>query len=167
VHRALELLLSGACHSAAAAVQLAAVESQRTSVLDSTGPVAAAGGEPALVDNVGEILADVERALVTLQNVGITTERGWKLFCEYPVYDIQPQRLLSGFIDLLVLSDTDAMVIDFKSDQPCLGDVASAYPAYARQLWLYSRALERSGRLGGRRLRLGLLLTATGELRWL
>ena len=95
------------------------------------------------------------------------TDHGRQLCCEYPLYDVQPGKLLSGFIDLLAVSDSEVLVIDFKSDQPRDGEVAIAYPTYAAQLRLYGQALIRSGRLGARALRLGVLLTATGELRWL
>ncbi|MBI1815817.1 MAG: UvrD-helicase domain-containing protein [Deltaproteobacteria bacterium] len=148
VHRALELLLSGAQPSPHEAVSLAARENN-------------------FDEHAAEALADVERALAALDSADVTADNGWQLCCEYPVYDVQPGTLLSGFIDLLAVSANEVLVIDFKSDQPRDGDVASAYPAYAAQLRLYGEALEHSGRIGKRKVRLALLLTATGELRWL
>ncbi len=148
VHRALELLLSGAQPSPREAVSLATRENNSD-------------------EQATEALADVERALAVLSSAGVTIDHGWQLCCEYPVYDVQPGTLLSGFIDLLAVSASEVLVIDFKSDQPCTGGVASAYPVYAAQLRLYGEALQHSGRLGQRKLRLALLLTATGELRWL
>ncbi|MBI4516947.1 MAG: UvrD-helicase domain-containing protein [Deltaproteobacteria bacterium] len=148
VHRALELVLSGSQPAPRPAAAVAAAQAHCTEHFD-------------------EAVADVERALAALRAAGITATAGWQLCCEYPVYDRQPGRLLGGFIDLLALSAQAAAVIDFKSDQPQAGALASVYPTYAEQLRLYGRALERSGRLQGRRLQLGLLLTASGELRWL
>jgi len=148
VHRALELVLSGAQSSGQGAVEIAAAEA-------------------GVREHIGEAIADVERALTTLGDAGITAEHNWQLCCEYPIYDVEPGKLLAGFIDLLAVSDDAVAVIDFKSDQPREGDVASAYPSYAEQLRLYGAALTHSGRTDRRALRLGLLLTATGELRWL
>ncbi|HUI26291.1 MAG TPA: 3'-5' exonuclease, partial [Candidatus Kryptonia bacterium] len=147
VHRALELVLSGAQAVVSAAVAVAATE--------------------AGADQHPEALADVERALATLRTAGLMSENGWRLSCEHPVYDTQPGALLIGLIDLLAISDQEVVVIDFKSDQPRDGDVAAVYPQYAEQLRLYGAALEHSNRIGSRIVRLGLLLTATGQLRWL
>jgi ATP-dependent exoDNAse (exonuclease V) beta subunit len=147
VHRALELILSGAQGASRDAVRVAASELSAT-------------------ERLAEAAQDVERALAALQDAGITPDRGWQLCCEYPIYDAQPGKLLIGLIDLLAVSGREVAVIDFKSDQPRDGTVAAAYPTYAEQLRLYALALQRSGRLGARAVRVGLLLTATGELRW-
>ncbi len=147
VHRALELALGGGQTPARNAVENAA---------------AGAG----VRERIGEAIEDVERTLAALRDNGIS-QPGWQLLCEYPICHVQPGQLLNGFIDLLAVSGNEVAVIDFKSDQPREGEVASAYPDYAEQLRLYGAALEHSGRMEGRTLRLGLLLTATGELRWL
>ncbi|HVN87299.1 MAG TPA: UvrD-helicase domain-containing protein [Candidatus Binatia bacterium] len=147
VHRALELVLSGAQSSARAAVAVAVAEAQ--------------------ADVHPEASADVERALEALRAAGLTSANGWQLSSEYPVYDTQPGILLVGLVDLLAVSDQEIVVIDFKSDQPRDGAIAAAYPQYAEQLRLYGAALQHSGRVGNRILRLGMLLTATAELRWL
>ena len=68
--------------------------------------------------------------------------------------------------DMVIAADT-AMIIDFKTDSPVAGPLAVTYPRYAAQLQLYASMLRNSGTVGARTLRLGVLLTATGEIRWL
>jgi ATP-dependent exoDNAse (exonuclease V) beta subunit len=76
--------------------------------------------------------------------------------------------LLRGSIDLLAIGEAAVHVIDWKTDKPVAGGLDTAYPAYAAQLRLYAEALRASDLLApGQSIRAGLLLTATGELRWL
>jgi ATP-dependent exoDNAse (exonuclease V) beta subunit len=147
VHRALELVLSGACDDADAAVSIAAREQELTA-------------------NQAEAAADVRRALATLAAEGLDAAGG-EWITEYPVAaPLASGELASGFIDLLHVGSDEVRVIDFKTDTPAEGEVGKAFPAYARQLDLYVRMLRDPRIAGGRRVRSGLLFTATGELRW-
>lgn len=147
VHRALELVLSGACAAADAAVSIAAREQE-------------------LTVNLAEAEADVQRALATLAASGLDVAHG-EAIAEYPIAALLGSgELVSGFIDLLHVGSDEIRVIDFKTDTPAEGEVGTAFPAYARQLELYLRMLGDPGVAGARRVRSGLLFTATGELRW-
>lgn len=148
VHRALELILAGSIDSASAAVSLASQE-------------------VGLSESLTEAQADVERALQALRRIGVGNG-GATVATEYPLaMPWTDGKLLTGFIDLLVLNADAAMVIDFKTDAPAGGPVAIAYPKYAAQLRLYGEMLRTAGMVGERELRLGLLLTASGEVHWL
>jgi ATP-dependent exoDNAse (exonuclease V) beta subunit len=148
VHRALELLLSADLHAVPAAVSVAARES-------------------GLTEHHADAEADVRRALGALQPLGIG-HPGTVVTTEYPLVMLwNDGKLLNGFIDLLLLGAQDAVVIDFKTDAPRPGPLAASHPRYAAQLRLYGDMLRTAGLIGARRLRLGVLLTATGELRWL
>jgi len=59
-----------------------------------------------------------------------------------------------------------AYVIDWKTDQPIAGSPRPP-TRLRRAARLYAAALRAAGWLGPRTLRAGLLLTATGEIRWL
>jgi len=147
VHRALELILSGALGDAEAAVALAAREQR-------------------LADAPAEALADVRCALEALQVGGFLGPAGERV-AEYPIAGLrQDGSLVSGFIDLLHVGADVVSVIDFKTDAPVTGAVSSAFRTYANQLELYGEMLRAAGLIAGRRLRLGLLFTATGEIRW-
>ena len=149
VHRAIELLLSGASNTAAAAVTLAAQEAK-------------------LRDHLTEATADVERACSALAAIGLGHNPDLTVCTEYPVAMLREQGvLLSGFVDLLLSDASTVTVIDFKTDRPLDGDLVVAYPRYTRQLRLYGEMLRVAQIVGARQLRLGVLLTATGELRWL
>jgi ATP-dependent exoDNAse (exonuclease V) beta subunit len=149
VHRALELILSNSAASLTQAVALAAQES-------------------GLTDHIAAARADVQRALEALRALGIGSNTALTVSTEYPLaMPWAGGKLLSGFIDLLVLDADTAMVIDFKTDAPVGGALSVAYPRYAAQLQLYGTMLRASGVVGTRELRLALLLTATGELRWM
>ena len=147
VHRALELAVSGAIHSVAGAVALAAQE---------TG----------LTDHLADAEADVQRALATLHELQIHNHPAMHVCTEYPLaMRWRDGKLLNGVIDLLAVSADVAFVIDFKTDMPLSGTLVAAYPRYAAQLQLYGEMLRAAGVTGARRLRLGLLLTASGEFR--
>ena len=149
VHRALELVLSSRIADTSLAVTLAAQE------IDMADGAAAAE-------------ADVQRALGALRTLGVLRHPGITVHTEYPLAMAADEgKLLTGYIDLLALSPEMAMVIDFKTDTPAPGALAAAYPKYAAQLRLYGDMLRGADVVGSRQLRLGVLLTATGELRWL
>jgi ATP-dependent exoDNAse (exonuclease V) beta subunit len=147
VHRTLELVVSGAIGAVADALSLAAQE---------TG----------LTDHLGDAAADVQRTLDALRALGITGNAAMHLRTEYPLaMRWRDGTLLSGVIDLLAQDAGAVFVIDFKTDTPVPGTLAAAYPPYAAQLQLYGEMLHAAGLVGARRLRLGLLLTASGEFR--
>ena len=149
VHRALDLALSGATGSVNDIVRLAQAELPTDQFLQTA-------------------CEDADRALAALRAHGITADAGWTLRTEYPLVMLRADgKLMSGFVDLLGRRADDIVLIDFKTDTPRTGPLRSAYPTYARQLSLYAEALGATGWLAGRRLRAALLLTATGELRWL
>jgi ATP-dependent exoDNAse (exonuclease V) beta subunit len=148
VHRALELILSNG-----------------TSL---TQAVALAAQEAGLTEHIATARADVQRALEALRALGVGDNTALTVSTEYPLaMPWAGGKLLSGFIDLLVFGADTVMVIDFKTDAPLGGALPVAYPRYAAQLQLYGSMLRATGILGARELRLGLLLTATGEIRWL
>jgi ATP-dependent exoDNAse (exonuclease V) beta subunit len=148
VHRGLELVLGGAIVGGAAAVALAAQQC-------------------GLTDHLAEAQQDVERGVVALRTLGVGRDPRLTVTTEYPlVMAAAGGLLLIGFVDLLVFDSGTVHVIDFKTDAPAPGRLDAAYPTYAAQLRLYGDMLQRSGTIGTRQIRLGVLLTATGELRW-
>jgi len=148
VHRALELVLT-----------------QPGRDVDSARALAIA--ESGLAEDLAEAQADVARALETLrQNLSLGSP-DIDLACEYPIVQAASEgRLLTGFVDLLIRDADTLTVIDLKTDAVIPGPLEVAYPEYARQLGLYAEMLRAAGVVGERRLRCGLLFTATGELRW-
>jgi ATP-dependent exoDNAse (exonuclease V) beta subunit len=149
VHRSLELILGGSIDDVRPAVSLAAQE-------------------VGLTEHLAEAEADTRRAIDALRRVGILSQSGGMLVTEYPLAMAwNGGKLMTGYIDLLVLNAAEAMVIDFKTDAPPAGPVFASYPNYATQLRLYGEMLRAAGMVGARELRLGLLLTAAGELHWL
>jgi ATP-dependent helicase/nuclease subunit A len=147
VHRALELLVAGALRSIPDAVSLAAEE-------------------VGLKDHLADATADVARTLAALRQLRITDNPAMDVGTEYPLaMRWHDGKLLSGVIDLLATSPDVAFVIDFKTDTPLPGTLAAVYPRYAAQLRLYGEMLRAAGVVGARPLRLGLLLTASGEFR--
>jgi ATP-dependent helicase/nuclease subunit A len=145
VHRALELLLTQRASAAAAAVSQAARE------LD-------------LTEHVIDAVADVTRAELALRNAGLLQHM---LRLEYPIAgSLEPEALLSGYIDLLVASERELLVIDFKTDLPPARDASTEYPGYVAQVQAYGRLLEASGVFEQRTVRTALLFTADGALHW-
>jgi ATP-dependent helicase/nuclease subunit A len=157
VHRALELVLARPPLSIEDAVQVAMTETL----------IALPRAErKALLPLVGHVRGDVERGLEALAEAGL---RAHTLVSEVDVTaPAGEETLLRGAIDLLAIAPDQVSIIDWKTDRPLAGDVETAYPAYAAQLRLYAQAVSASGFVTERqRVRVGLLLTATGELRWL
>lgn len=148
VHRAIEFWLSGSTDTLAAATARAA---------DIVG----------LTDHRPQAHTDVERAVAALRRLGVT-HTGPTVATEYPLAAPWPGgKLLIGYVDLLVQTSSAILVIDFKTDTPVDGPLSVAYPLYAGQLWHYGELLRTAGVVGTRQLRLGLLLTASGEVRWM
>jgi ATP-dependent helicase/nuclease subunit A len=74
----------------------------------------------------------------------------------------QPQALVSGQIDRLAVTETEVLIVDFKTNHEPPRSVAAVPPAYVRQLALYRAVL---GQLyPGRAIRAALLWTETAEL---
>jgi ATP-dependent helicase/nuclease subunit A len=120
-----------------------------------------------LAEHLEEAAADVARALETLRMAGLARAPGRDLQIEYPIAGAwDGGLLLSGYIDLVAVTDGRVDVIDFKTDAPPHGPVEHAYPQYVGQVRAYGRLLGASGILQDRSIRCGLLFTADGEIRW-
>jgi ATP-dependent helicase/nuclease subunit A len=145
VHRALELVLTKCAPDAPRAVQWAA-------------------REVGLEEHLTQAEEDVTRTLAALESAGLL--RG-QLALEYPIAgSLEPSTLLAGYIDLLIATDEELIVVDFKTDDPPAGDARKRYPGYAAQVGAYAKLLQSAGMASGRRLRQGLLFTGDGGLRW-
>jgi ATP-dependent helicase/nuclease subunit A len=119
-----------------------------------------------LTEHLDEAVADVGRAWQALQAEGLARTPGADLQVEYPVAAPWPDgNLLMGYMDLVGTAGGDRLVVlDFKTDVPPMGPVGAAYPEYVSQVRLYGHLLQ--GIPSARRLRLGLLFTADGGIRW-
>jgi ATP-dependent helicase/nuclease subunit A len=147
VHRALELRLLGHRDSSRAALEGALAESGLDHHLD-------------------EALADVERALATLQSEKLLPEHGRKIALEYPIVGSSPggEHMLLGIIDFVSVDTGVVDVIDFKTDRAPGGDVAETHAGYVRQARCYGELLGKAGLRVGRA---GLLFTGETRVRWL
>jgi ATP-dependent exoDNAse (exonuclease V) beta subunit len=149
VHRALELLVAQCVDEVEVAVSLAAQEASLTA-------------------HRAEAVADVRRGLETLRHLGVLGNAAVGVASEYPLaMPWNDGQLLSGSLDLVAVASDRVTVIDYKTDAPRPGRLHTAYPEYARQLRLYGDLLRAAGVVGARTLQLGVLLTASGEVRWL
>ncbi|HWN81341.1 MAG TPA: UvrD-helicase domain-containing protein, partial [Candidatus Udaeobacter sp.] len=157
VHRALELHLGQPPLPTDEAVQVALAETLLAL------PRSERGDLELLADHVR---ADVERGLRALESAGLA---GLTLVPEVELTAPAGETtLLRGSIDLLAIAEAVVHIIDWKTDKPREGSLDTVYPAYAAQLRLYAEALRASELLApGQTIRAGLLLTATGEIRWL
>jgi ATP-dependent helicase/nuclease subunit A len=157
VHRALELTLGQPPLPPEESVQVALAETLLAL------PRSERGDLELLADHVR---ADVERGLGALRDAGLA---GLTLVPEVDLTAPAGEAtLLRGSIDLLAIGEDQVHIIDWKTDRPLSGNLDTVYPAYAAQLRLYVQALRASELLAvGQSIRAGLLLTATGELRWL
>jgi ATP-dependent exoDNAse (exonuclease V) beta subunit len=154
VHRALELLVARCVDQVETAVSLAAQEASLT--------------EASLSEHRADAEADVRRALDTLRHLGVLGNAAVSVASEYPLaMQWGDGQLLSGYLDLVAIGAEQVTVIDYKTDAPRRGALRTAYPEYAAQLRLYGELLRAAGVVGARALKLGVLLTASGELRWL
>jgi ATP-dependent helicase/nuclease subunit A len=121
-----------------------------------------------LAEHLDDAVADVARALDGLRAEGLLRPLGAGFQLEYPVAGApKAGELLSGYIDLVGVTDGRIDVVDFKTDTPPEGPVEQTYPAYVAQVRRYGRLLEETGIVGGLSLRCGLLFTADGGIRWL
>jgi ATP-dependent exoDNAse (exonuclease V) beta subunit len=149
VHRALELLIAPCVDEIQMAVEFAAQE-------------------VGLTEHRPEAEADVRRAIDTLRQLGVLGNAAVSVATEYALaMHWKDGKLLSGYLDFLAVNTECVTVIDYKTDAPRPGPLAAAFPQYAAQLHLYGDLLRAADVVGARELRLGVLLTATGEIRWL
>ncbi|MFN7995282.1 MAG: UvrD-helicase domain-containing protein [Bryobacteraceae bacterium] len=121
-----------------------------------------------LENHCDEAVADVVRALETLQAEGLAGPISPHLQVEYPVASTwEGGQLLVGYIDLIGATEGILRVIDFKTDAPPPGPVELTYPEYAAQVRAYGSLLAATSLLGDRTLRCGILFTADGGIRWI
>jgi ATP-dependent helicase/nuclease subunit A len=126
-----------------------------------------AAAESGLAEHLDEAVADVTRALGALRAEGLRRPLGPDLQIEYPVAGPREGGLLvSGYVDLVSVTDDRVDVIDFKTDAPPGGDLARNYGHYVAQVRAYGELLSQAGCVAGRRLRTGLLFCADGSIRW-
>ncbi len=145
VHRALELVLTKC-------------------VADAQTAVVRAAQEVGLTTHLEEAAADVTRTLEALESHGLSNGA---MELEYPVAgSLEPSTLLLGYIDLLVATEQELVVIDFKTDDPPTGAVAQRYPGYVAQVGAYAQLLEMAGVAAGKKVRKALLFTGDGGVRW-
>jgi len=127
--------------------------------------VAAAAQRAGLVDHQEEACADVERAIGAIRSAGLLGE-GMTLRVEYPLAGAVEGTLLSGYADLVAMGGGEIVVLDFKTDAPPEDPVHDTLPRYVEQVRGYGRLIAAAGICAGLKVRLGLLFTADGEIRW-
>jgi len=120
-----------------------------------------------LTEHLEEAAADVTRALRALRAEGLVRPLGADLRLGYPLAaPWQDGALLMGYADLIGATADRLDVVDVKTDTPPPDAVEKTYPEYARQVRLYGHLLQVAGLVGERKLRLGLLFSADGVIRW-
>lgn len=134
--------------------------------LSPTAAVARARRVTGLRDHLDEAVADVARAVTTLADL---TQSGATMRLEYPVVGQSGDNMLVGYIDLLIASATELIVIDFKTDLSDTSEapLAQVFPGYVEQLRSYVSMLRGAGLVEGRTARAALLFTDLGALRWI
>ncbi len=148
-------------------VHLAIGLALRDPALAPPAALARAAATTGLVEHRAEAAEDVARALAALEKAGLRRAPGPDLQLEYPVAQARNGRLLVGYVDLVAADKRGLAVIDFKTDAPPVGDVATTHPAYVEQVRSYARILEELGVAAAGTVRAGLLFTAEQEIRWL
>lgn len=135
--------------------------------LDPQEAVRRAVGRTELAKNHSEAAADVTRALEALRREGIPGKNTTLRF-EYPVSAPTPsgESLIVGNIDLVAAGGTEWLLLDFKTDAIDGDSLESEFTAYLEQLRHYGRLLE-AQLPASILLRLGLLFTEDGGIRWI
>jgi ATP-dependent exoDNAse (exonuclease V) beta subunit len=123
--------------------------------------VRAAAVRTGLSEHLTEAGDDVARGLTRLAELGIV---GTTFELEYPISGIVADgRLVSGYVDLLVVVGHSTFLLDFKTDMPpALGEPPAT--KYVEQVTGYADVV---GRALSIQVRAGLLYTADGAIRWL
>jgi ATP-dependent helicase/nuclease subunit A len=152
-------------HVFGAAVHQAIGSLLRDPALSPPEAIRRAAASAGLSEHLDEAVADVGRAWQRLRAEGLARRPGPDLQLEYPVAAPWGDgTLLTGYVDLIAAGADTLHLLDFKTDTPPSGPVEAAYPEYVSQVRLYGRLLP--GVAGGHQLRLGLLFTADGGIRW-
>jgi ATP-dependent helicase/nuclease subunit A len=123
--------------------------------------VSACAARSGLEKHIDEAIKDVQRALVTLERIGLLAGNVAR-YPEYPVVmpDNQGQ-LITGYIDVVAYAPDCIWIIDFKTDPPPAESVDISYPAYQKQIELYSKLFVDT--IGSdKKIRSGLLFSADG-----
>ena len=117
-----------------------------------------------------EAVADVARAMATLETESLARAPGADLQIEYPVAAAHgSERLVVGYVDLLAVRGAELLIVDFKTDQAPptpASDVKQTHPKYVEQVKLYAEMLREEPSLASMRIRCGLLFTAESGVRW-
>jgi ATP-dependent helicase/nuclease subunit A len=123
--------------------------------------VRTASMQTGLCEHLADAADDVARAMATLGALGI----GPNAFeLEYPISALTADgRLVSGYIDLLAMTEHETLLVDFKTDTPPASG-ESPTPKYVEQVTGYADVVSRALSV---RVRAGLLYTADGAVRWL
>ena len=112
-----------------------------------------------------DAVADVQRAVDALAALEMTgVQRTWRL--EYPISGVgHTGELVAGYVDLVCVTASGVVVIDFKTD-PAPESDADIADAYRVQVRGYARMIERMlAPLAA--VRTGLLYTADGQVHWI
>jgi ATP-dependent helicase/nuclease subunit A len=134
--------------------------------LGADGAVARAVLITGLTDKRAEAVADVSRALESLEREGLRRPPGGDLRLEYPVAAAGKGTLLLGYLDLLAVRGEEIIVLDFKTDAAPTGDVQVTHPDYVAQVRAYERILVDLGVAKAGKVKGCLLFTADGIARW-
>ncbi len=112
-----------------------------------------------LTVNLRHAIADVAGALASLSGLGLTAFE-----LEYPVAGLTSNgRLASGYVDLVAMTSSGTILLDFKTDTPPeVGQPISR--RYVDQVLGYAEVLQPAF---GSTIRAGLLFTANGAIHWL
>jgi ATP-dependent exoDNAse (exonuclease V) beta subunit len=123
--------------------------------------VSACAARTGLENHIDEAIKDVQRALDTLKKMGLLAEKVAR-YAEYPVIMPDGQgRLITGYIDLVTHAPDCIWIIDFKTDPPPAESFDISYPAYKKQIELYSKLF--ADTIGTKKIiRSGLLFSADG-----
>jgi ATP-dependent helicase/nuclease subunit A len=138
----------------------------RDPALPPEGAVERAARATGLAEHRAEAAADVARSLAALERAGLRRPPGPDLRLEYPVALARDGHLVVGYVDLLARRGATLAVVDFKTDAPPRGDVASTHAAYVDQVRRYASIVEELGLSPAGSVQAGLLFTAEDAIRW-
>jgi ATP-dependent exoDNAse (exonuclease V) beta subunit len=124
--------------------------------------VAAAVKRTGLLSNLDDAVGDVERTLSAIAEIGVTVGAdGYEL--EYPICGVNAcGELAAGYIDLIVRKDAVISVLDFKTDEPSVGNLN---PKYVEQVNGYAAVVQSCW--PDVLVQRGLVFTADGAIHWL